>query len=491
MNSKSLVLGVLMLALFTLWGFSASAFGATIYAKSVSYADVSLAVSQAGSGDTVIIPAGSATWDSQLKIEKVIMLQGAGVGNTVITASTGSTWVIHFNLGSVAANNEIFGMNNFTLNLNKASKGFRISNSSLTHKLTKFKIYEMYFKDCGGTSYVTAQIDSGFINGVIYSNTFDGYTHIDNYGYNRNTWDNTTFTYGSSDNIFYEDNIFELTHTTTAAFFSGGAGGRYCARYNTLTSNRYLSPTFDAHGNQGTGQNWSTMGIEIYGNKITLTGNHGSLLADHRGGDGIIFFNKTFSTSSAGRIQIREEYPDSLNPCNDCTQMINNSYYWNNRRSSDGELVGVTIYRGQGPQDECHPYTNVDFWQDRRATVTDDWNNDQYGCSAINAQSPGTFDGRSGVGCGTLANRPTTCTAGVVYWATNQSCDDVSENHIGANPTTPISGTLYKCVSTNTWAAFYTPYTYPHPLRGENDEVKEGSRSPSVPESPGGLTIIQ
>ena len=85
----------------------------------------------------------------------------------------------------------------------------------------------------------------------------------------------------------------------------------------------------------------------------------------------------------------------------------------------------------------------------------------------------GTFDGTGaaesggGVGCGTLANRPETCTTGVGYWATNQKCDDLT-GMVGVNPSIPISGTLYKCTSTNTWEPYYTPYTYPHPLRGSN-----------------------
>ena len=57
------------------------------------------------------------------------------------------------------------------------------------------------------------------------------------------------------------------------------------------------------------------------------------------------------------------------------------------------------------------------------------------------------FDGSTtiGMGHGTFAFRPDTCTTGVGYWATNQS-------------------TLYKCASTNVWAVNYKPYTYPHPL---------------------------
>lgn len=75
------------------------------------------------------------------------------------------------------------------------------------------------------------------------------------------------------------------------------------------------------------------------------------------------------------------------------------------------------------------------------------------------AQSNSTtpFDGTTtiGAGHGTLANRPTTCTAGVSYWATDQG----NWNNTGSG-----QGQLYICTATNTWTLSYTPYSYPHPL---------------------------
>jgi hypothetical protein len=59
----------------------------------------------------------------------------------------------------------------------------------------------------------------------------------------------------------------------------------------------------------------------------------------------------------------------------------------------------------------------------------------------------GVGNGTVGVGVGTLAQRPATCTAGVGYWATNAS-------------------TLYQCAAGNIWTTYYTPLTYPHPLQG-------------------------
>ncbi len=75
----------------------------------------------------------------------------------------------------------------------------------------------------------------------------------------------------------------------------------------------------------------------------------------------------------------------------------------------------------------------------------------------------GSGSGGKGVGWGTLANRPTSCTPTVGYFA----------NDSGSQ------GTLYLCKTANTWTAFYTPYTYPHPLAGGGGPV---------PPAPTGLT---
>jgi hypothetical protein len=69
--------------------------------------------------------------------------------------------------------------------------------------------------------------------------------------------------------------------------------------------------------------------------------------------------------------------------------------------------------------------------------------------SGIQTSATSPFNGTSGTGWGTVANRPTTCTTGVGY------AEYSSGNFVQ----------LDKCTATNTWTSgVYTAFTYPHPL---------------------------
>jgi hypothetical protein len=72
------------IAAASLWIFLGRVEGASIGAESVSLRDVEAAVRSAHDGDTVIVPAGTASWTSTLTIGKSITLQGAGDDKTVI-----------------------------------------------------------------------------------------------------------------------------------------------------------------------------------------------------------------------------------------------------------------------------------------------------------------------------------------------------------------------------------------------------------------------
>jgi hypothetical protein len=425
-------------------------------ATSCSYADVSAAVALAAPGDTVSIPACAETvWDSTLSLTRGVLLQGAGSGATSITAGATVDYLVSYQPAQPAADDP-FRIAGITFNLSSSAGLLHALMDDASLKQTKFRIDHNVITGAV-FGHATLLIEGPFF-GVVDNNTVGDSPQFEAYGVpsGSGNWINSAFSFGSADCLYYEDNVIQAEDT----MFSAGNGGRYCFRYNSITADpgvlgsSGLYPMLDAHGNMGVGDNWSTMGIEIYGNLVTMTNamSPDIDLVDHRGGKAVIFYNQVKGSGVSESAQVREEHDDSLNPpatdaIDGTPQHVNNSYYWNNR-------YGTTLYPWM-ITDNLATYKiaeNVDFWQ-----------------------QGASFDGSVGVGVGPLASRPGTCTVGVGYWATNDAIVPIAAANVGRNPSQPLSGTLYRCTAANTWTTFYTPYTYPHPLRGGASAPDAGS----------------
>ncbi|MGZ3770415.1 MAG: hypothetical protein ACXVCP_12795 [Bdellovibrio sp.] len=260
----------------------------------------------------------------------------------------------------------------------------------------------------------------------------------------RTEWNNFEgIVFGKADNnLWFEDNIFE---GVSDIMTDCQVGNRYSFRYNTINLTVGVYPLFDMHGNQG-GSFYSCFGGEIYGNNIT-GGQNGTLL-DQRGGKVFVFNNNV--TNSMG-LQIREEYDDALSPVNyvgpnppQMSQQVSGSYYWGNRINMTGSLLDTYINTTCSTCFKNGLVTGIDFFADNTSPA---------------------------VGCGSLNQRPSTCSTGQGYWATNQSCTNLT-GMVGAHPSTPITGTLYRCTSSNTWDLGASPLPYPHPLREASTVAK-------------------
>jgi len=380
------------------------------------------AIDLADPGDTVIVPAGSATWDESLVIDKGIILKGAGIGQTVITsnitASSATDAIISFQPASPGTNTPL-RITGFTLDCAEKCSGIYMGQST-ENILDQIRIDHNRICNCFRTAITGRCIYLvGNIFGVIDNNQIEAGEgkSIDAYGNSNLQWAMPLDrSFGLNNRMYYEDNTFTSGHT----YHSAGHGGRYVTRYNNYTytdTTSGLFPIFDIHGNQSAG--CATMVAEIYGNTINL-GTKGGGLFDQRGGQAVIFNNTVNSTSSVSA-KCREEYPDDLSGY-DYLQHVTNSYYWANYKNGTTRINCVIMI---DPDWENGLVENVDFFNQQTS-----------------------FDGSVGMGVGTLANRPASCTLeGAGYWATDEN-------------------TLYRWHN-GAWEFLFTPYTYPHPLRTE------------------------
>lgn len=442
--------------------FAHGANATTINAASCSDTDINTAIGQAVTDDTVAVPAGTCTWTVGVQIPnaKKITVQGAGIDVTTISGNA----VDFSRSGSRVTGFTFTGGNPSLLS---DGYGFRLDHTKVVRT------------DWGAAITVGAfqQNPPPVAYGLIDNNTFiNGRVNVEGtwamFGdgeWQHYLWSND-LDLGGSNAVYIEDNTFtNAAGTAICNFIDGNYGGRYVARYNRLTG-----CVIEAHSSQEQG-NRAIRSWEIYGNIIEENPSTAQYYPYRiRGGTGVIFYNQITGTNwqniaialdnvrsyaSAGfggglcdgtspwdGNQDASGYPcrDQIGRSKDTPQWSHNTpipaynqahvpaYIWMNRSSSNTELP-VSVINNSAQ----HIQADRDFYY-------------------ITA----SFNGTSGIGCGTLANRPATCTTGVGYWATNQSCTSVS-GMVGPIPSTPIDGTLYKCTATNTWTWYFETDPYP------------------------------
>jgi hypothetical protein len=413
---------------------------ATIAAESCSQSAVNAALSSAADGDSINVPAGSCAW-SNVRIRKQVTLSGAGAETTTIACAKRTC-------AETGANN--VRITGFT---------FVDCRDCLVMRGVGWRVDHNRFDNTVHSVGVRARGERDLVqpSGVVDHNRFN-FTTVHSNGtvfmrhegdYQDSLWTQDPG-FGTGQGLYVEDNTFVNGINAVDCNY----GGQYVFRFNTVTGT-YLE-THSVQGNNRACPRW-----EIYNNRLSDTT---WVVAFLRGGSGYVFGNTSNNADpialnnkrdldavdTAGRCDGSSRWDrntpgeagyacrDQIGRSRDAvkwsvgaeyTQVLTPVYLWNNATSyGRGRQIPVRVHRSSAP---AHIVPDRDFY--------------------VPATS---FDGTSGVGSGTLAARPGSCTKGVGYWATDQG------NWNAAGP----SGVLYTCTATDVWALTYTPYAYPHPL---------------------------
>ena len=406
----------------------------TTYSTDGTRFSVQGAHDDAAPGDTILVPEGSVqTWGSggaALNLSKPVTLTSPGVGATIIIAADAPDWdngVIR-NSGGAKVDNFTFqqiagtGQNNSVLGCSGASN---------------WRVTRCTYIGAAGNGYFVYFGSYGLIDNC----TIIGGAGNDEWIFGRgpnDAWQSPSQK-GTANAVYIENCTM-----SAKGYLDANANANVVVRFCSLAPSGG-SIKLDGHGTATNSPPRSFRSMECYRNHWT-TSNSGQPCFEIRGGTGFIWGNTAldgtimlgdyrvvYGTNTVGDYPLYDQIGTGQDPF-PASAAAEPLYLWNNLRAGSAWTALTQIYAANMAGLVNH---DRDYFEERSG-----------------------FNGTTGVGSGIkaqmLAITPTL--AKVAFWVTNEASWNTQEP---AN----TSGQLYQW-NGSAWVLYYTPYTYPHPLRG-------------------------
>jgi hypothetical protein len=494
-----------------------------IYNSDGSSADVQSKINGASNGDTVTIPKGTFTWTAGISctIASNVTLMGAGTSAT----GGGDQTVI---IDNIAANHPVMSFQTSSTGVFRMT-GITVQSGTGTIKdggtisisgPGKVRIDHCHLVASSGSNYKMVDCYSGVfgvMDHCILDFTAGNALYFANGRQGTGDWmGNLEWSlptnFGSADYFYIEDNIINgnvPSGTYSTRVWDGWTASKVVVRFNNVHQATLGEEHATGHG----GDDRGVRSMEVYDNSSTS-----SLAHDPNfdavaigGGTALVWgnsWNQCYKNIYVLNVTRKDNatYTQTATPNGwgyAGTQFNGTGSKWDGGTALGTDtLLGYPCLdqpgRGQGDlitggfPAKINSTTGTIYWPHQALEPIYIWNNtgtivagwggntfsDQTGgrvvsnrdiyfpASGIQTSPTSPFNGTSGTGWGTLANRPTTCTPGVAYFATDQGSWNKSTSNPYGVQQNGASGVLYKCTAPNTWTLYYTPYTYPHPLQG-------------------------
>lgn len=436
-----------------------------------SWADLETLVEGAASqpGDTITLVAGTYAVTSTITLSKSLTIQGEGNTGCPTSCNDATTIQPGSNV-AFTATADTWRISGITLDGGTNGSGIIWINAGGTAEAIDWRIDHCHFKDVTGFGiHVSAYGGAGQHYGrdhpgVIDSNRFSHATFmfktIQVYGHtvgDVGEWASPA-NLGGSNFVFIEDNIFDMTSfNDNGAVIDSDSSARMVIRFNDFTMSR-----LSAHGVEDADPStvpWrSTHATEWY--KNTFAGDGWYRRIEPRGGTGVVWKNRVTGTITGRPIHVYYTRGDITPFCTGVVACDGDYAYDGNTTGLSGypcyQQPGMTGSNGITP-------APIYVWGNTWGDITDQADLSSIGYNAGDCPYQHVQFGRDVILVPTAnegTSLPGTCTVADGYWKTNEG----TWNKMPGGE----QGVLYKCTAPDTWTLFYTPYTYPHPLRGES-----------------------
>jgi hypothetical protein len=323
-----------LLCCLALWVVSCRTQAAIIAASSISLADVSNAVALAHTGDTVVVPAGTATWDGSLYVSNNITIEGAGMGESVIIDNAPRQPPYPGMIALYPTGTNLMRFTGFTLEggANTAMYVhaiFQIMGGGNDVTNNWVRVDNCMFTNLYSSPDILVVDAIGVIDHCVFDTTGQA-IQVQAPDWGGGNWGNGSWAddpyWGSSKFLFIENNVF-YSATPLAGGVDSYEGARWVFRYNICTN-----ASLTLHGTEGQGR--GAKELEAYDNLFVSTSL--GTLGQFRSGSGILFGNAFVNYNSFMGLETYRLFNRSANWGGSCGY---NSY-------DSNDVAGGVYYTG-------------------------------------------------------------------------------------------------------------------------------------------------